>query len=817
MENAWQKWNAYGVFNADAASQKKKSYVLSMMPYPSGSIHMGHVRNYVIGDIIARHKKATGHNVLHPIGWDAFGLPAENAAVLNNTNPAVWTAGNIAAMRSQLKRIGLSYDWTRELCTCDASYFSQEQAFFLQMFANGMVYRKEEWVNWDPIDHTVLANEQVIGGKGWRSGALVEKRKLNQWFIRASSYAESLLQGLDELPKWPEKVKSMQRMWIGKSAGVLVDFMLADGGGDLQIFTTKPETLSGASFCALSLSHPIISKKSKVDKALHHFISVHLGDAVAREDMEKYGFDLDFDVINPVNGEKIPVYAANFVLDSYGVGAVFGCPAHDERDHEFAVKYNLPIKKVVESSNDFDYTQGTMVEGVLFAGKSVLEARESMIKYLEKNNLGHRKISYRLRDWGISRQRYWGCPIPIIYCDNCGIVPVPESDLPVELPTDIDLSKTGNHLVNHPTWKHVLCPVCDKMATRETDTFDTFFESSWYFLAFCSEDGYLSQDELMKWMPVDHYIGGIEHAILHLLYARLFCRMMIDIGYKGIPLEPFNSLLTQGMVCHKTFKNANGEWLFPEEAQSYDNVVIGSVEKMSKSKKNVVDPVAILDKYGADTVRLFIVSDTPPEKDLEWSDKGIAGAWRFINKVWDFVFSLNSKPITNESMHDIVKIISMCSVAEYVKIAHKTIRNTTDHLEGMRFNSAIAEIRAFFNVCVKMDVDSIEFFAALFLRLIDPFIPHTTQALWECLGGNSLMCLMEWPVYDPEFVSDSMATVVIQVNGRVRSMIDVAVGSEQSLVYSMAMKEKKVLRFLQGKNVTKVVFIPDKVLNIVVC
>lgn len=811
-----KKWQNNNIFQAKT-KPSKKCYVLSMFPYPSGNIHMGHVRNYVIGDVIARYKRSCGYDVLQPIGWDAFGLPAENAAITNKINPQIWTMQNIQEMSQQLKKIGFSYDWGREFATCDPKYFAQEQKFFLQMLKNGLVYQKEELVNWDPVDKTVLANEQVVDGKGWRSGAVVEKKKLKQWFVRASKYADKLLLGLDKLNEWPEKVKHMQEKWIGKSTGAIIKFEIENSNNNILIFSTKPETLSGASFCALSLSHPVVSEIAQKNTELNQFIKDHIKDLSAHQNIEKHGYLLDIHVINPINKERLPVYAANFVLSDYGTGAIFGCPAHDERDFEFATKYHLPINPVIEcDSLPCVAEEGVIKKGIMFEGKTIKDARKAMISYLTQNNLGNSKEQYRLKDWGISRQRYWGCPIPIIYCEHCGVVPVPIEDLPLELPKDIDLSKIGNHLDMHSSWKHTTCPKCKKEAIRETDTFDTFFESSWYYLAFCSPDYQLSEENCRQWMPVDHYIGGIEHAILHLLYSRLFCFMLHDIGYTFITHEPFTRLLTQGMVCHQTFQDKDGKWLTPIEAANKKDVIIGPMEKMSKSKKNVIEPSEMLDKYGADTIRMFVISDTPPEKDLEWSDSGVSGVWRFINKVWDFIVKQETNVCANKNISEIMQDLSQYKKESIYKALNVAIKDVSEHIEQNHFNCAIADIRIFFNALVKIEDPVLGGkLSAIFVKLIDPFVPHTAQVLWEYLGGNDLLCNQQWPNFDEEAVIEKFVNMAVQINGKFRGTITVAKDTKQEEAYNAVKSDQKISTLMPKEQYSKIIFVPNKIINIV--
>ena len=657
-EQKWQqKWSEAKTFQVFENNDLPKYYVLEMFPYPSGRIHMGHVRNYTLGDLLARYKKACGFNVMHPMGWDAFGLPAENAAFERNIHPAKWTDQNISTMREQLKAMGLSYDWDRELSTCDPEYYKHEQKMFLDFVKNNLAYRKESWVNWDPVENTVLANEQVIDGKGWRSGAPVEKRLLSQWFLKITEYSDDLLKSIETLERWPDKVKLMQHNWIGRSEGATIFFNINGHDDRLEVFTTRPDTIFGASFCAIAANHPIASSLGEADAKLQDFISECNKLSTSEADIEtaeKRGYDTGLKVAHPfLDGCELPIYVANFVLMDYGTGAIFGCPAHDQRDLDFALTYNLPVLPVVlpknESADEFQINKvaytgpGCIINSGFLDGLEIEEAKKAVIDALEAKGAGNKKTTYRLRDWGVSRQRYWGCPIPIIHCEDCGIVPVPDEDLPVLLPENVDFEKVGNPLENHPSWKFTKCPSCERDALRETDTFDTFFESSWYFNRFCDAKGEVAFDQksAQYWLPVDQYIGGVEHAVLHLLYSRFFTRALRKCGYLNID-EPFDGLMTQGMVCHETYKDSTG-WLFPNQvtkneagefvnSETNENVVLGRVEKMSKSKRNVVDPEAIIESYGADTARLFMLSDSPPERDLEWTEAGVDGAWRYLNK-----------------------------------------------------------------------------------------------------------------------------------------------------------------------------------------
>lgn len=787
VETKWQKhWEDNQAFKtvADAANKK---YILEMFPYPSGRIHMGHLRNYTIGDAIARYNRAKGFNVLHPMGWDAFGLPAENAAIENNVNPEIWTDKNIANMRDELKRIGLSYDWSRELATCKPDYYQHEQRFFLNFLKNGLAYQKESTVNWDPVDNTVLANEQVIDGRGWRSGALVERRKLKQWFLKISDFSEELLNGLKTLTGWPDAVKTMQEKWIGKSAGAHIDFTIIGRDQPLKVFTTRPDTIFGMSFAAIAPAHPIAEELAAQNADLKTFITECnqiANTEEALEKAEKKGYDTGLKIQHPfIKNLQVPLYVANFILMEYGTGAIFGCPAHDERDKAFALKYNLPIKEVVSE-------EGILINSEFLNGLTVEEAKKRAIAEFEKLGLGKGQVTYRLRDWGVSRQRYWGCPIPIIYCDKCGAVPVPEKDLPVELPKDVKFDKPGNPLDHHPSWKHVSCPSCNGKATRETDTFDTFFESSWYFARFASDQVKDNAGNPLngadKWLPVDHYIGGIEHAVLHLLYARFFTRALTRCGFLNIE-EPFKNLLTQGMVCHPTYKNTKGEWIYPEEADAASTK--GPSVKMSKSKKNVVDPGRIVKTYGADTARLFMLSDSPPERDLEWSDEGVEGCFKFLNRVWRLA---NGEKIAKASEGKRRKI-------------HKLVNDVTNDFNNSHFNKAVAGIRTLFN---ELTEEPSEEGINILLQLLSPVAPHLASELGAL--GN------EWPVADKELLANDTVTIGVQVNGKKRSLVELPLNASEEVAKQAVLNDATVLQFTNNGQFKKFIYVPNRIINIVV-
>ncbi len=844
IEEKWQKiWGEQGSFDTGADPDKENYYALEMFPYPSGRIHMGHLRNYTIGDVIARFKRMQGYNVLHPMGWDAFGLPAENAAIKNRTHPAKWTYENIDNMRAQLQSIGLSYDWEREFATCDPEYYKHEQKMFLDFLAAGLAYRKEAEVNWDPVDNTVLANEQVIDGRGWRSGAPVERRKLNQWFLRITDFAEELLQGLDGLQGWPERVRLMQEKWIGKSYGATIKFRISGGEGlengkTLEVFTTRPDTIFGAAFCAISTGHPLAQELAENNPKLAGFIDEcsKLGVSTeAIEKAEKQGFDTGLKIIHPfIPDKELPLYTANFVLMEYGTGAIFGCPAHDQRDHDFARKYNLPIIQVVSAGEEIDIKEqaysgsGTIINSDFINGMEIEQAKKEVIKRLEKQNIGTSKISYRLRDWGVSRQRYWGCPIPIIYCDKCGIVPVPEQDLPVSLPEDVSLDEPGNPLVRHPTWKNTDCPECGQPATRETDTFDTFFESSWYFVRYCSPKSVSAFDkqEVNKWLPVDQYIGGIEHAVLHLLYARFFTHALKKCGYLDVA-EPFKGLLTQGMVCHITYQDAEGNWLFPDEVErkgdSYfhkktgTKVTVGRIEKMSKSKCNVVDPEGIIKTYGADTARLFMLSDSPPERDLEWSDSGVEGAYKYLKRLWSLVSATPKNSSSGASLEE-----AEGNLLEIRKTTHKTIDSVKEDIENFGLNKAIARVRELTNILEKMDKSSEQAQAVsregveAALTLLNPMIPHITEELWQKLGHSECLASRPLPEAQPELLLDDMVTIAVQVNGKLRGTIEMTKDSTEEDVREQALALDKVQDAAAGKDVCKVIVVPNRIVNVVI-
>ena len=850
-EPSWQQaWAARRSFHvADVpVSARPKYYVLEMFPYPSGKIHMGHVRNYTLGDVVARYKRARGFEVLHPMGWDAFGLPAENAARERGIHPAKWTWDNIATMRAELQRMGLSLDWDREFATCDPAYYGHQQKLFLDFLNAGLVERKESWVNWDPVDGTVLANEQVIDGRGWRSGALVEKKRLSQWFLRITHYAPELLAALDTLDRWPERVRLMQSNWIGRSEGAHLEFSLSRAEGDIakvEVFTTRPDTLFGMSFLALAPEHPLAVAVAARDPAAAAFVAEcrRLGTSEAViEAAEKHGYDTGLTVRHPfIENASFPVWIANFVLMEYGTGAIFGCPAHDQRDLDFARKYALTVTPVVlppaadpasfAIGNEAYVGPGTAFNSAFLDGLDVEAAKRAAIAELQKRGIGKGVVNWRLRDWGVSRQRYWGCPIPVIHCDACGIVPVPPDQLPVRLPDDVTFDRPGNPLDHHPTWKHVACPRCGAAAQRETDTFDTFVDSSWYFARYCSPKAAAPVDRMAVdyWLPVDQYIGGIEHAILHLLYSRFFTRAMKQTGHIAVD-EPFAGLFTQGMVNHESYRAADGAWLYPEEVEKRPDgaaihrrtgapVTVGRVEAMSKSKRNTVDPGAIIDRYGADTARWFILSDNPPERDMEWTEAGVAGAYRFTQRVFRLVETSDEVPAAIPDSFGM-------AARDLRRATHRTIAAVTEALESFSFNVAVARLYEFVNAIIEADRagdraglpwarhEAVEMLA----RLISPMMPHLAEELYERLhpGTTSLVVELPWPEADPALLAAETVTVAVQVMGKLRATIAVPPNADANSVIAAAETEPNVMRLLVGKRVVKRVHVPNRIVNFVV-
>ena len=866
-EQHWQKvWDGKGLFNAPNVDKRPKCYVLEMFPYPSGRIHMGHVRNYTMGDVFARYKRARGFNVLHPMGWDAFGLPAENAAAERKTHPAEWTYANIAAMKAQLKSMGLSLDWKREIATCDPAYYHQQQKLFQALLAKGLAYRGTGKVNWDPVDHTVLANEQVIDGRGWRSGATVENREMPVWYFKITEYADELLSALSGLERWPEKVRLMQGKWIGRSEGLAMRYALGGSARpkakqwkELEVFTTRADTIFGGSFCALSPGHPLTLELAKNNKKLQEFIEECARIGTSEEELahaEKKGFDTGITAEHPlIPGRKLPVYVANFVLMGYGTGAIFGCPAHDQRDFEFATKYGLTITPVVIPEGQTAATfklageaydgPGRLANSDFLDGLSIEDGKAEIARRLEDLGKGKRQVMYRLRDWGISRQRYWGCPIPVIHCDDCGVVPVPEADLPVRLPDDVTFDVPGNPLLRHPTWKHVGCPICGKAATRETDTMDTFVDSSWYFARFCSPDAHVPVDPQAAkyWLPVDQYIGGIEHAILHLLYSRFFARAMVATGHLGAKdKEPFAGLFTQGMVVHETYKSASGQWLLPGEVRfeadgegrkafeigSGAQAVIGAIEKMSKSKKNLVDPDDIIGHHGADCARWFMLSDSPPERDVIWTEAGVTGAGRFIQRVWRLIEEVADKaaPAGSPMPNGFGP-----AALELRRAGHKAVSKIGEHFEGLRFNVAVAQAYEFSSALqaalakraggggdgLAKELDwALREAAELLVQMIGPMMPHLGEECWARLGYHTLLADQPWPEADEALLVDDMITIAVQVNGKRRDELTITRAAGNAEIEAAALKLEPVIRAMEGKPARKVIVVPQRIVNVVV-
>ncbi|MGB9670758.1 MAG: leucine--tRNA ligase [Halothiobacillaceae bacterium] len=847
-QDAQQRWEAAGIFTAKDDPAKEKFYCLSMFPYPSGKLHMGHVRNYTIGDVIARFQRMHGRNVLQPMGWDAFGLPAENAALANNVAPAAWTLANIDYMRNQLKSLGFGYDWSREVTTCLPEYYRWEQWLFTRLMKKGLAYKKTAVVNWDPVDQTVLANEQVIDGRGWRSGALVERREIPQWFIRITDYAEQLLNDLDKLNGWPEQVKAMQANWIGRSVGVELQFAI-EGGEPLTVYTTRADTLMGVSYVAVAAEHPLAKQAAERNPELAAFIEACRHTKVAEAELatlEKKGMPLGISAIHPITGEKVPVWTANFVLMDYGTGAVMAVPAHDQRDWEFAQKYALPVKQVIApvTGESFDFTQAALTDqGVLvnsgpFNGLTSAEAIDAIAAHLAEHGKGHKKVNYRLRDWGVSRQRYWGCPIPVINCKTCGAVPVPEDQLPVVLPLDVEMNGPQSPIKSMPEFIHTTCPVCGGAAERETDTFDTFFESSWYYARYTSpnNDAAMLDERAKYWLPVDQYIGGVEHAVLHLLYARFFHKLLRDEGLVDGD-EPFARLLTQGMVVADTYyrEDTSGKktWYNPAEVEVERDergriigarliadgqpVCVGGTEKMSKSKNNGVDPQAMIDRYGADTVRLFMMFAAPPEQMLEWSDAGVEGAHRFLKRLWRMVHehvAQGAVPALDTSQLDPKQKAARRKL-------HETIQKVTDDI-GRRqtFNTAIAAVMELLNEITKLDDTEPsravrqEALEATVLMLA-PIVPHIAETLWNALGHEGLVATAAWPVVDQDALVRDSITLAVQVNGKLRGQIEVPVDASREAIEQAALADANVQHFLEGKSVKKVIVVPGRLINLV--
>ena len=860
-EPKWQQaWSEKDIFRTRNDDPRPKYYVLEMFPYPSGRIHMGHVRNYAMGDVVARYMRARGFNVLHPMGWDAFGMPAENAAMQNKVHPREWTYANIDAMRGQLQTMGLSLDWSREIATCDPAYYKHQQRMFLDFLDAGLVDRKTAKVNWDPVDQTVLANEQVIDGRGWRSGALVEQRELTQWFFKITDYAQDLLDALDRLERWPEKVRLMQKNWIGRSEGLLVRFALdlataPNGEDELEIYTTRPDTLFGARFMAVAPDHPLARAAAERDPKLAAFIDEcrHTGTAAeAIEKAEKLGYDTGIRAVHPFDETwKLPLYVANFILMDYGTGAIFGCPAHDQRDLDFVNKYGLGNTPVVcppdADPTTFTITEvaydgdGRMINSRFLDGMTIEDAKEEVAKRLEAETrngrpLGERRVNFRLRDWGISRQRYWGCPIPVIHCGDCGVVPVPRDQLPIVLPEDVSFDVPGNPLDRHPTWRHVDCPRCGKPARRETDTMDTFVDSSWYFARFTDPwdaDAPTDRTVVDRWLPVDQYIGGIEHAILHLLYSRFFTRAMNATGHAGVTDgEPFAGLFTQGMVVHETYRAQDGAWLMPSEVRIDSDggerravdlktgapVEIGAIEKMSKSKRNTVDPDDIIGSYGADTARWFMLSDSPPERDVIWTEEGVQGAGRFVQRVWRLVgevAALGGASAPSPADHPVRRA------------AHKTLAAVEESIEGLRFNVAVARIYELANA-IQSELQSARLSEAgtaatpalreatkLLVHMIAPMMPHLAEECWRALGGEGLAAEAAWPAVDRSLLVEDTVTLPVQVNGKKRADVTVARDADQAAIEAAVLSLDAVRRATEGRPVKKIIVVPQRIVNVV--
>jgi leucyl-tRNA synthetase len=867
-ESRWQRvWDERGVFATRNDDPRPKYYVLEMFPYPSGRIHMGHVRNYAMGDVVARYKRARGFNVLHPMGWDAFGLPAENAAIANKIHPRAWTYENIATMKGQLKSMGLSLDWSREIATCDPSYYKHQQKLFLDFLAAGLVERKHSRVNWDPVDHTVLANEQIIDGRGWRSGALVEQRELFQWFLKITNYSQDLLSALDRLDRWPEKVRLMQKNWIGRSEGLLIRFALdpktiPTADNELEVFTTRPDTLFGAKFMAVAPNHILALAAATKNEDVAKFIAecMHRGTAEqVIETAEKKGIDTGIRAIHPFDPNlRLPVYVANFILMEYGTGAIFGCPAHDQRDLDFVNKYGLGNTPVVcppgQDPNSFVITDtaydgpGRMINSRFLDGMTIEEAKEEVARRLGNESLGNRpvaqrQVNFRLRDWGISRQRYWGCPIPIVHCKNCGIVPVPEKDLPVTLPDDVTFDRPGNPLDHHPSWKDIRCPSCGGPARRETDTMDTFVDSSWYFARFT--DPWIAtapteRKAVDSWLPVDQYIGGIEHAILHLLYSRFFTRAMKATGHVGLD-EPFAGMFTQGMVVHETYRTADGGWAAPAEVRieaagetrqasliaTGAPATIGAIEKMSKSKRNTVDPDDIIGSFGADTARWFMLSDSPPERDVIWTEDGVQGAWRFVQRLWRLVheaaaFAAAAPAVRPATFSD--RAIGLR------KASHGALARVSEDIEKLRFNRCVAHIYEFSNVLQAVLADAggapapdlapdlawaVHEAAEILVQLFQPMMPHLAEECWAALGHRTLLAEQGWPVVERELLLESTITLPVQVNGKKRADVTVARDAGNVDIEAAVLALDAVRRALDGKTPKKVIVVPQRIVNVV--
>ncbi|MCV6546713.1 MAG: leucine--tRNA ligase [Cohaesibacter sp.] len=862
-EIRWQQtWDSQKIFKTENDDPRPKYYVLEMFPYPSGRIHMGHVRNYAMGDVVARFKRAKGFNVLHPMGWDAFGMPAENAAMQNKVHPKDWTYENIATMRSQLQLMGLSLDWDREFATCDVDYYHRQQKLFLDFVEKGLAYRKNAKVNWDPVDQTVLANEQVIDGKGWRSGAEVEQRELTQWFFKITDFAEDLLSEIDHLDRWPDKVRTMQRNWIGKSEGLQARFELTEtainGDTEIEIFTTRPDTLFGASFMGLSADHPLTKALAKDNAKLQAFIEeCHKSgtSAAELETAEKIGFDTGLTVKHPLDETiTLPVYVANFILMDYGTGAIFACPAHDQRDLDFARKYGLTVTPVVlpkeadaqsfTIENEAYTGEGTIFNSQFLDGMSIEKAKNAVAEKLESVTINgkpqaSRKTQYRLRDWGISRQRYWGCPIPMVHCDDCGVVPEKSENLPIQLPDDINFDKPGNPLDRHPTWRQCTCPKCGKDALRETDTMDTFVDSSWYYARFTApwEDSPTDKKAADEWLPVDQYIGGIEHAILHLLYSRFFSRAMRETGHLSVK-EPFKGLFTQGMVVHETYKGEDGRWVSPAEItikesdnqrsathnETGESIAIGSIEKMSKSKKNTVDPTDIIESFGADTARWFMLSDSPPERDVIWTEAGAEGAHRFVQRVWRL--TRDAQNFLQGSTPDKPEQLSKDAL-ELRKAVHKSLAAVESNIEQLGFNRAVAQIYQLVNSVAsaakqqKLESDpslawTVNEAMEMLIQMLAPMMPHLAEECWSHLDKDGLVSTKNWPKVDSKMLVEDEITLPIQINGKKRGELTIAADADKADIEKAVLESEPVIKALDGKAPRKVIVVPKRIVNVVV-
>jgi leucyl-tRNA synthetase len=841
IEEKWQDtWKKRESFKSVEDTSRPKYYVLEMLPYPSGNLHMGHVRNYTIGDVLARFKRAKGFNVLHPMGWDAFGLPAENAALQRKIHPAEWTYSNIDYMRESMVKFGWSYDWYREIATCDSSYYGAQQSFFIDLYNKGLVYQKKSLVNWDPVDNTVLANEQVIDGKGWRSGATVERCEMNQWFLKITDYADELLKDLETLEDWPDRVRTMQENWIGKSEGLEFTFDVEGYAEGLTVYTTRPDTLMGVTFCSVAAEHPLAQLLAETDAEAQKFIAECQSSGTALEDIEKAdkkGYKTPYKAIHPITGESVPIYIANFVLMAYGTGAVMAVPAHDERDWEFATKYGLPIKNVIQGKD--------MVEGEAYIGAGVLvnsgefdgmdneEAKLAIADKIESLGKGQKTTNYRLRDWGISRQRYWGCPIPFVYCDDCGVVPESKENLPVKLPEDVKFDKPGNPLENHPNWKNVDCPQCGKKSRKETDTMDTFMDSSWYFARYCCPKSETPLDNNVNyWMPVDQYIGGIEHAILHLLYARFLTKALRDEGLVSVN-EPFSSLLCQGMVLNNSYQNNESVYVNPADVilksdgtavhhKTGEKLKINRMEKVSKSKNNGIDPYLLMDKYGVDTLRLFMMFAAPPERDLDWSDTGVEGSWRFLGRLWSLLEG--DIPVADMPKEPVIMAgLKEKSHKDIKRTIHKGIKKVTHDVEKFHFNTMISTVMELSNMLgdVKKELKTDDkTLLALYregveacVRLLNPVAPHITEEMWCELGYETILAENEWPKWDESAIKDEEFTMVVQMNGKLKDKLTVSADISKEEAEKAAIDA--IQEHLEGLTVRKCIVVPKRLVNIV--